>query len=109
MKRLLIMFAILALAIVAMPAFATEAIGPPGVTAVPADFDAVLSTVAVQVQKEFNAVDSDSIVVSTYAVPDVVPGFPRPVIGLAFVAEENALDKSLTVQSDTRPSLGAVA
>ena len=42
MKRLLIMFAILALAIVAMPAFATEAIGPPGVTAVPADFDAAL-------------------------------------------------------------------
>lgn len=109
MKRLLILFAILALTFIAAPAFATEALGPPGVTVAPIDFDAVLSPVAVQVPKEFNAVDFDSIVVSTSAAIDVAPGFPLPVIGLAVAAEKNALDKNLMIQSDNRPSLGVVA
>jgi hypothetical protein len=129
-KRLLILFAILALAFLAIPAFATEAQWPPGITAAPIDFDAFLSPVAVQVPKEFNAVGFEAVLVSTYAVIDVAPGFPRPVIvsavaavpsnvepmlaGLMYgarlnVGMDNAAEVYLMPIVDTRPSLGSVA
>ncbi len=111
MKRLLILFAILALAFIAAPAFATEAIGPPGITAAPIDFDAVLFPVAVQVPKEFSAVAVDALALSTSTAIDVAPAICRPVIGLALAAEKNACNKYMvcSVQSDNRPSLGSVA
>lgn len=103
MKRLFVLFVILAMAFVAMPAFATESIGPPGGVAgqYACPVDAILSPVAVQAPKEVAPIGFDLIAAAR--------GISVPVTGLAFVAEKNALDKSLTVQSDNRPSLGAVA
>jgi hypothetical protein len=92
-KRLFVLFVILALAFIAVPMIMAESIGPPGITAAPIDFDAFLSPVAVQVPKEFNVVGSDAVLVSTSTA----------ISGI--FARDKLLESD--VQSDM--SLGAVA
>jgi hypothetical protein len=86
MKSFIVLFAIFAMVLVAMPVIANEPAGPPGYTE--AFIGSQMFEMAAQVVKEVTPIDLDAVAVSTYAEDQAFAETVSPNASAVFIADK---------------------